>query len=118
MKIIKITKDILIDYCKDPLSIDSKCLYANITGDLDFGSLYPSVIGRCKGNDLIDFVTYIRSEYVFSFLTPIKITQSILDHIDRIVDKVNNGEIAPVMSIESVEIMRSKLIEWQDNKGK
>lgn len=114
MKIVEITKDILIDYCKDPLSIDSKCLYANVTGDLDFSSLYPSVIGRCKGNDLIDFIMYIRSEYVFSFLMPIKITQSILDRIDRIVDKMNTGDIPPVISIESVEIMRGKLIEWQD----
>lgn len=114
MKIVEITKDILIDYCKDPLSLDSKCLYANITGDLDFSTLYPSVIGRRKGNDLIDFVMYIRSEYVFSFLTPIKITQSILDYIDRIIDKINNGEIPPVIAIEVVEIMRSKYIGKQD----
>ena len=113
MKIVEISKDILIDYCKNPLSINSKCLYANITGDLDFCALYPSIAKRHNSNDLIDFVIYIRSEYTFSFLTPIKISQSILDRIDKIINKMNSGEIPPVIAIESVEIMR-KYMEKQN----
>ena len=117
MKTVEITKEILIDYCKNPLSVYSRCLYAHITGDLDFCALYPSIIRGygCRCDDLVDFVTHIRSEYISSFFAPIEIDKSILDRIDVIINKMKNGEIPPVIPIESVEItykhMKNKSME-------